>query len=67
MTDNGSTLDKICFVLSPIGRVGTDVHDRFKEVLDFVIRPAVEEAGGGLKVVRADDIQRAGSFIKDMF
>src|SRR6266536_3986727 len=66
MTEKSPTLDRICFVISPIGREGTEVHDRFKEVLEFMIRPAVKEAGAGLEVLRADDIQRAGSFIKDI-
>jgi hypothetical protein len=35
-------------------------------VPDFVIKPAIESAGYSLKVIRADDIQRSGSFIKDI-
>ncbi len=64
--DKATTLDKICFVISPIGREGTDIHLRFREVLDYVIRPAVQDPGYGLQVLRADDIERAGSFIKDI-
>jgi len=57
---------KTCFLLSPIGRVGTETHTRFKEVLDYVIRPAIESSGHVLQVLRADEIQCPGSFIKDI-
>ena len=66
MSEETPTIDRICFVLSPIGREGTEVHQKFREVLEFVIVPAVEQAGMGLKVIRADDIDRPGSFIKDI-
>lgn len=56
----------VCFVISPIGRVGTETFDRFKEVLDYVIRPAAAQSGFDLEVIRADDIERPGSFIKDI-
>lgn len=58
--------ENICFVLSPIGEVGTEVYARFRDVLDYVIKPAVKGSGYKLTVVRADDIERAGSFIKDI-
>lgn len=58
--------ENICFVISPIGKEGTETYDKFKEVLDYIIKPAVETASMKLKVVRADDINRAGSFIKDI-
>ncbi len=53
-------------MISPIGKGGTDLHRKFKDVLDYIIRPAVEESGYNLKVVRADDINRSGSIIKDI-
>lgn len=66
MNEDSPTLDQICFVISPIGREGSELHQQFREVLDFVIKPAVESAGYGLEVIRADDIERSGSFIKDI-
>jgi len=62
VTDEG----KVCFVISPIGKEGTDTHEKFKEMLDYVVRPAVSNSGYKLRVLRADDIERAGSFIKDI-
>ncbi len=57
---------KLCFVISPIGKDGTDLYREFKNVLDYIIKPAVEESGYDLKVVRADDINQSGSIIKDI-
>lgn len=58
--------DNVCFVISPIGKEGTEIYENFREVLDFIIKPAIESSSLKLKVVRADDINRAGSFIKDI-
>ena len=57
---------KTCFVISPIGSDGSDIYKKFKEVLDYIIKPAVEESGYGLTVIRADDIKQSGSIIKDI-
>lgn len=62
----GGQGDEICFVISPIGKEGTKQHAQFKEVLDYVIKPAFEESDYKYAVVRADDINRTGSFIKDI-
>jgi hypothetical protein len=66
MTAKAPTLQRMWFVVSPIGREGTELYRSFRDVLDFVIKPAVEHSGLGLEVIRADDIERAGSFIKDI-
>jgi hypothetical protein len=66
MSEDSPSLNQICFVLSPIGREGTETYQRFREALEFVIKPAVNSAGSNLKVTRADDIERPGSFIKDI-
>jgi len=58
--------ENVCFVISPIGKSGTEDYNKFKEVFDYVIKPAVKNSGYKLKVIRADDIERAGSFIKDI-
>jgi hypothetical protein len=47
--------------LTPIG-----FPSDFKEVLDYVIKPAFDESGYRYTVVRADEIDRSGSFIKDI-
>jgi hypothetical protein len=56
----------VCFVISPIGRDGSEIHNRFKDVLEFVIRPAIASAGYDMSLIRADDMNRPGSFIKDI-
>jgi hypothetical protein len=57
---------KQCFVVSPIGERGTERFETFRDVLDRLIRPAIENSNIGLKVIRADDIHRPGSFIRDV-
>lgn len=53
-------------MISPIGEVGTERYAKFKEVLEYVIKSAVKATGYELQVLRADDIDRPGSFIKDI-
>ena len=57
---------RVCFVISPIGRNGSEIQNRFKDVLEFIIRPAIASAGYEMSVIRADDMNRPGSFIKDI-
>ena len=55
MTD---TNEKICFVIAPIGKAGSETRKRSDQVLQHVIRPAVECRG--YKAVRADEIAEPG-------
>lgn len=57
---------KYCFIVSPIGEKGTDKYKRFKDVYDYIIKPAMKNSGYDFEIVRADDIERPGSFIKDI-
>jgi hypothetical protein len=57
---------RVCFVISPIGDEGTERHTRFKDVLNYIIKSAVKTSGYELEVIRADEIDRTGSFIKDI-
>jgi hypothetical protein len=58
--------DNICFVISPIGQEGTASFAKFKDVLEYLIKPAVKDCGYDIQVIRADDISRSGSFIRDI-
>lgn len=58
--------ENVCFVISPIGKDGTEDHSRFKDIFEYIIKKAVKDSGYELRVIRADDINRAGSFIKDI-
>ncbi len=49
---------KRCFVISPIGREGTDVRRRADQVLTYVIQAVLEPLG--YEVIRADRITDAG-------
>lgn len=55
MTD---TNEKICFVIAPIGKPESDTRKRSDQVLQHIIRPAVESCG--YKAVRADEIDEPG-------
>ena len=55
MTD---TNKKICFVIAPIGKPESDTRKRSDQVLQHIIRPAVECCG--YKAVRADEIDEPG-------
>ena len=55
MADNS---EKICFVIAPIGEQESDIRKRSDQVLEHIIRPAVESCG--YKAVRADEIAEPG-------
>jgi hypothetical protein len=40
-TPKGESGQNTCFVISPIGKPGTERHTKFKEVLDYIIKAAV--------------------------
>jgi hypothetical protein len=63
---NTTTDTPVCFIISPIGAEGSERYKKFKEVLDYLIKPAIKNSGYNFEVIRADDIERAGSFIKDI-
>ncbi len=56
-----------CFLISPIGEIGSEKHEVFAEVLEYVVKPAVENSGFNLKVVRADEIKKPGSISYDRY
>lgn len=60
MPDSGgpSKIDKICFVIAPIGEEDTSERKRSDEVLKYVISPVAEQQG--YRAVRADNISLPG-------
>lgn len=58
--------EKVCFIISPIGQKGTDTYSQFLDVYNYVIKPAIDNSGYKIRPIRADEISRAGSFIKDI-
>lgn len=63
MKDEGNN---VCFVISPIGEANSDYNKKFKKVLDYLIKPAVKDSGYDLKVIRADEIKKPGSWVNDI-
>jgi hypothetical protein len=50
--------EKICFVISPIGKLGSDKRKRSDQLLEFIIHPTVTPLG--YKPVRADQLPKPG-------
>ena len=61
---DGALPTKSCFVIMPIGKVGTEDHGHFRALYENVIKPVMEAAG--YNVVRADDIQRGGAITQQI-
>jgi len=57
---------KLCFFISPIGKEGTEAHKKFKEVFEYIVKPAIEKSSYKIEIIRADEINRSGSFLKDI-
>lgn len=55
---------KNCFFISPIGSEGSEVRKRADDVLNYIVKPALEEIG--YKVERADESTEAGSISKSV-
>lgn len=56
--------DKECFLVSPIGELGSFDRSRADEVREFVLEPAI--SGLGLVIVRADDISAPGDITEQV-
>ena len=50
---------KTCFVICPIGEEDSEVRKRSDEVLNYIIRPAVEKFG--YSAIRSDEIDKSGN------
>lgn len=56
---------KRCFVISPIGDEGSEIREHADAVLDFIIRPAMEELG--YQAYRSDHSNVVGKISDQMF
>jgi len=57
-------MSKSCFVIAPLGNSGSEVRQRSDDLLDLVIRPAVEPLG--YSVLRVDQLSRPGIITQDI-
>lgn len=55
-------MDKVCFIITPIGKEGTEIRKNADEVLEYIINPACEAFG--YTVVRADKMPNSGLITK---
>jgi hypothetical protein len=51
--------EKVCFVICPIGEIGSDTRERSDQVGQYVIQPAIERCGYA-RLIRADHLDRPG-------
>lgn len=56
---------KRCFVISPIGDPDSPEREHANDVLDFIIKPAMEECG--IEAYRSDELQMSGKISEQMF
>lgn len=56
---------KRCFLISPIGAEGSEEREHADDVLDFIIKPAMEELG--YEVYRSDHSHAVGKISDQMF
>jgi hypothetical protein len=54
-TEQQEPATKICFVIAPIGRAGSEHRKHADMLLNLIIRPTLEADSLGYKVVRADE------------
>ena len=56
---------KRCFMISPIGAEGSEIREHADDVLDFIIKPALEELG--YEAYRSDHSHAVGKISDQMF
>jgi hypothetical protein len=56
---------KRCFIISPIGEEGSNIREHSDDVLDYIIRPAMEELG--IEAIRSDHKNTPGKISDQMF
>ena len=55
-------MEKVCFMITPIGKEGTDIRKNADEVLDYIVNPVCKKYG--YSVVRADKMPNSGLITK---
>ncbi len=64
--ENKQTGQRRCFVISPIGEENSPVRVRSDDVLDFIIRPALEKCGYEVPPLRADQLPSPGRITRQI-
>ena len=57
--------DNVCFVIAPIAKEGSETREHSDQVLQYVIKPAVESCG--YSPVRGDELSKSGNITKQVF
>jgi hypothetical protein len=66
LSDKGNGEKKLCFVIGPIGDVGTDIRQHADWLLDGIIEPVFAEHFPDFKPERADKIGAPGMITVDI-
>lgn len=56
----------LIFVITPIGKKGTETYKKYDAIFKTMIKPAVDSVDPSFRIIRADHIGKPGSFIKDI-
>jgi hypothetical protein len=64
-TAGAATASRHCFVISPIGEEGSAIRAHADDVMQFIIKPALERCG--VSAVRSDQIAESGAISEQMF
>jgi hypothetical protein len=64
-TGERKMMPKRCFVISPIGKSGSEIREHADDVFEFIIKPAMEELN--IHVYRSDHSQEIGRITEQMF
>ncbi len=59
-------LKKLCFVIMPIGKREDGSYERWKNVYENIIKPAVQKADPDISCFRADEETKAGGIMDDI-
>lgn len=58
--------NKTIFLITPIGKKGTEPYNKYLAICKDLIEPTVKSVDSEFKVIRADQIAKPGSFVKDI-
>ena len=62
--EQGSSKNKICFVIMPISDHSDYAPGHFKRVYEYIIKPACQKAG--YEAIRADDTVKTNDIVSDI-
>lgn len=65
ISDNKSIQKRRCFIISPIGQESSPERKHANDVLDYIIRPALDACG--VELSRSDHVHQPGKISDQIF